>query len=57
MGFYLIALANIKDTITINMFMPLTGPNSFETVNTNEKFETFLKINFCDLAGCIPNIS
>jgi hypothetical protein len=41
---------------TINLYMPLKGPDSFETIKSNQDFANIVKKNSKSLASLIPNL-
>jgi len=48
--FHIIAMPNKNRTFTCNLFMPLEGPVSFDTVKTKEEFRAFMARFFPELA-------
>ena len=48
--FHIIAMPNKNRTFTCNLFMPLEGPVSFQTVCSKEDFKLFMAKYFPELA-------
>ncbi|TNV79319.1 hypothetical protein FGO68_gene12592 [Halteria grandinella] len=53
---YLFGLPNNDGSITINFFYPLTGPNSFEQIKSNEDFKNVFTQLFPNTLKCIPDL-
>jgi kynurenine 3-monooxygenase len=56
-GFMLIALPNIDGSFTVTLFLPLTGPESFETLTTPASIETFFATHFPDVRQLMPELA
>ncbi|WP_129774987.1 FAD-dependent oxidoreductase [Peristeroidobacter soli] len=56
-GFMLIALPNIDGSFTVTLFLPLTGPESFETLTSPVSIETFFATHFPDVRQLMPNLA
>jgi kynurenine 3-monooxygenase len=56
-GFMLIALPNIDGSFTVTLFLPLNGPESFETLTTPASIETFFATHFPDVRQLMPELS
>ncbi|MDA9563894.1 FAD-dependent monooxygenase [Flavobacteriales bacterium] len=55
--FMLIALANEDGSFTGTLFMPFSGENSFESLTSKEKVDTFFKSTFADFYDMMPNVA
>lgn len=53
--FMMIALPNPGGNFTCTLFLPYEGPNSFETLKTDEAVEAFFKQYFADAISLMPN--
>lgn len=56
-GFMLIALPNIDGSFTVTLFLPLDGPDSFETLTTPASIETFFATHFPDVKQLMPGLA
>jgi kynurenine 3-monooxygenase len=56
-GFMLIALPNIDGSFTVTLFLPLNGPDSFETLTTPASIETFFRTHFPDVHQLMPDLA
>lgn len=56
-GFMLIALPNVDDSFTVTLFLPLKGPDSFETLTTAAGIETFFATHFPDVRQLMPDLA
>lgn len=56
-GFMLIALPNIDGSFTVTLFLPLNGPDSFETLTTPASIETFFATHFPDVRQLMPDLA
>ncbi|WP_116812742.1 FAD-dependent oxidoreductase [Steroidobacter cummioxidans] len=56
-GFMLIALPNIDGSFTVTLFLPLNGPDSFETLTTPASIETFFGSHFPDVKQLMPDLA
>jgi kynurenine 3-monooxygenase len=56
-GFMLIALPNIDGSFTVTLFLPLNGPDSFETLTTPASIETFFATHFPDVRQLMPELA
>jgi kynurenine 3-monooxygenase len=56
-GFMLIALPNIDGSFTVTLFLPLNGPDSFETLTTPASIEAFLATHFPDVRQLMPELA
>lgn len=56
-GFMLIALPNIDGSFTVTLFLPLNGPDSFETLTTPAGIETFFAKHFPDVRQLMPDLA
>ncbi len=54
--FMLIALPNLDGSFTCTLFMPFEGENSFETLDTPDKVQTFFQTHFPDTIPVIPEL-
>lgn len=54
--FMLIALPNLDGSFTVTLFLANEGEHSFETYDTAEKFDGFIKEQFGDAYNLIPNV-
>lgn len=54
--YMLIALPNPDNSFTVTLFMPASGPLSFEQLNTPKKVKTFFQTYFVDTQELIPNL-
>ncbi len=54
--YMLIAFPNIDSSFTGTLFFPFVGEPSFESLNTNEKVQSFFQQNFPDVLRIIPNL-
>lgn len=52
--YMLIALPNTDKTFTCTLFFPFDGPQSFSTLNSEEKIQTFFEKNFADTIPLMP---
>lgn len=48
--FHIIAMPNKNKSFTCNLFLPLEGEISFESLKTNEDFNKFMHMYFPELA-------
>lgn len=55
-GYMMIALPNADRSFTCTLFWPLSGPNSFEEVETDEEVRTFFGRVFPDVPAHIPDL-
>ncbi|MDH3682365.1 MAG: FAD-dependent monooxygenase [Acidimicrobiia bacterium] len=55
--FMLIALANPEGDFTVTLFMPNTGPDSFETLVDADAIEAFFTKWFPDFAPLVPDLA
>ncbi len=53
--FMLIALPNVDGTFTATLFLPLKGPVSFEALRDDASAEHFLRSQFPDVVGLMPD--
>lgn len=56
-GFMLIALPNIDGSFTVTLFLPLTGPDSFETLTDAARIEAFFATHFPDIPQLMPEVA
>ncbi|MBL8270013.1 FAD-dependent oxidoreductase [Steroidobacter sp.] len=56
-GFMLIALPNIDGSFTVTLFLPLTGPDSFETLTDAAGIEAFFAQHFPDIRQLMPELA
>ena len=56
-GFMLIALPNIDGSFTVTLFLPLNGPDSFETLTTPASIEAFFGTHFPDVKQLMPDLA
>ncbi len=56
-GFMLIALPNIDGSFTATLFLPHTGPESFETLTSQQDVDHFFETQFPDVRPLIPALS
>ena len=56
-GFMLIALPNIDGSFTVTLFLPLTGPGSFETLTAPASIEAFFTEHFPDMVTLMPELA
>jgi len=56
-GFMLIALPNIDGSFTVTLFLPLKGPDSFETLTTPASIEAFFAAHFPDVTQLMPDLA
>lgn len=56
-GFMLIALPNIDGSFTVTLFLPLKGPDSFETLTTSASIEAFFGAHFPDVKQLMPGLA
>lgn len=56
-GFMLIALPNVDGSFTVTLFLPLNGPDSFETLTTAASIETFFSRHFADVVPLMPDLA
>jgi kynurenine 3-monooxygenase len=54
--FMLIALANPAGDFTATIFMPMTGPDSFETLRTSARVAPFFSREFPDFVPLVPDL-
>ena len=54
-SYMIIALPNMDGSFTVTMFMPFTGENSFEQLDTPEKVAAFFSEKFPDLVADTPD--
>ena len=54
--FMLIALPNLDGSFTCTLFMPFTGSQSFEALNTVQAVEEFFTAQFMDIRPLIPDL-
>jgi len=54
--FMMIALPNIDGSFTLTLFMSLTGKESFESLDSNEKISAFFQEKFSDAVPLIPEL-
>jgi len=55
--FMFIAMPNIDGSFTCTLFMPFEGPNSFESIKTNEDAKTFFGKHFPSVSNEIENLA
>jgi len=55
-NYMLIALPNTDGTFTCTLFLPFEGPNSFETLTTQEAVDAFFDKNFADAKAMMPTM-
>ena len=53
--FMMIALPNPGGNFTCTLFLPFEGPNSFESLNSDQAVETFFKHYFADAISIMPH--
>ncbi len=56
-GFMLIALPNIDGSFTVTLFLPLQGPDSFETLTTPATIEAFFATHFPEVRQLMPDLA
>lgn len=56
-GYMLIALPNPDGSFTLTLFMPCTGPNSFDEIDTEARLIQFFEENFPDVLPLISNLT
>ena len=54
--FFMYGFPNEDGSVTMNVYAPLTGRNSFEHLTSNEKVEAFMRLHFPDVCDIIPNV-
>lgn len=54
--FMLIALPNADGSFTCTLFLPFSGPESFENLNSDEEILTFFNKYFADTVPLIPSL-
>ena len=55
-GFMVIALPNRDKSFTVTLFMPNTGPVSFESIDSESKVKSFFEKEFPDAIPLLPNL-
>ena len=55
-SFMMIALPNPDGNFTCTLFMPFTGPKSFEKLNTKEEISAFFNEEFADAVHLMPTL-
>jgi kynurenine 3-monooxygenase len=55
--FMLIALPNLDGSFTCTLFFPHKGPESFETLNSEDKVHSFFRENFPDAVAFMPDFA
>ncbi len=55
-SFMMIALPNPDGNFTCTLFMPFTGPKSFEKLNTKEEINAFFNEEFADAVPLMPTL-
>jgi kynurenine 3-monooxygenase len=56
-GFMLIALPNTDGSFTATLFLPHTGPDSFESLTSDQAVLKFFQARFQDACELIPNLT
>jgi kynurenine 3-monooxygenase len=56
MKFTMLAMANIDKSFTCNLFLPLKGENSFESLANEEDFYNFMMKEFPDATKHMPGV-
>jgi kynurenine 3-monooxygenase len=56
-GFMLIALPNLDGSFTLTLFLPLEGPESFDSLQTPPDVETFFSRHFADVLSLMPGLA
>jgi kynurenine 3-monooxygenase len=56
-GFMLIALPNLDGSFTLTLFLPLEGPESFDTLQTPHDVEAFFGRYFPDVLSLMPGLA
>lgn len=56
-GFMLIALPNLNGSFTVTLFLPQTGPESFETLRDPDSVQAFFEQHFPDVAALMPGLA
>lgn len=56
-GFMLIALPNLNGSFTVTLFLPQTGPESFETLRDLSSVQAFFEQHFPDIAELMPGLA
>jgi len=55
-GFMLIALPNLDGSFTVTLFLPRSGPDSFETLRSEQHIRAFFEQHFADVLLLMPNL-
>jgi kynurenine 3-monooxygenase len=56
-GFMLIALPNVDNSFNVTLFLALTGPESFETLDTAARVDAFFEQHFPDIRQLMPDLA